>query len=55
VRVLKYSERHYTLESAGNQKESNMYTGGGLLLVLIAEYVERLRQAPMSRFNAQDI
>jgi hypothetical protein len=37
--VLKYFTRHYTSESAGNQKESNMYIGGGLLLLLIVLFL----------------
>jgi hypothetical protein len=39
VRVLKYITRHYTSESAGNQKEFNMYIGGGLLLLLIVLFL----------------
>jgi hypothetical protein len=39
VRVLKYITRHYTSESAGNQKECNMYIGGGLLLLIIVLFL----------------
>jgi hypothetical protein len=39
VQVLKYITRHYSSENAGNQKESNMYIGGGLLLLLIVLFL----------------
>jgi hypothetical protein len=35
ARVLKYILRSYSSESAGNQKESKMYIGGGIGLVLL--------------------
>ena len=35
ARVLKYITRSYSSESVGNQKESKMYIGGGIGLVLL--------------------